>query len=165
MDHDRVSQLLARIGREDQAAFRELYKAFSRKVFAYVLSLLNDHARAEEVLVDTMVEIWRNPARFRGDSQLRTGLIRIARRKALMLYSSGRGTDTAGAADGVQGCVDKLPDEQRECMHLVLCTGLSLGEVAEVQDCPAQSVKTRLLQARQLIKGCLQQQQGEGVPA
>ena len=46
MDNEKVNELLIRIGREDQAAFRELYKAFSRKVYAYVLNMLNDHARA-----------------------------------------------------------------------------------------------------------------------
>ena len=54
MDNARVMELLARIGKEDQAAFRALYTAFSRKVYAYVLNMLNDHARAEEVVVDAM---------------------------------------------------------------------------------------------------------------
>ena len=61
MDNDQVNKLLVRIGNEDQAAFRELYKAFSRKVYAYVLNMLNDHARAEEVVADTLYEVWRNP--------------------------------------------------------------------------------------------------------
>ena len=42
MDNDEVLQLLDRIGREDQAAFRQLYKAFSRRVYAYAANMLND---------------------------------------------------------------------------------------------------------------------------
>ncbi|MDM0048194.1 RNA polymerase sigma factor [Variovorax sp. J22R115] len=90
MDNDEVNKLLARIGREDQAAFRQLYKAFSRKVYAYVLNMLSDHARAEEVLADSFYEVWRHPERFRGDSQFSTWLIGIARRKALMVYRARR---------------------------------------------------------------------------
>ena len=67
MDNQRITELLGKIARQDQAAFQELYKAFSRKVFAYLLNQLKDHVRAEEVLVDTMYEVWRNPTRFRGD--------------------------------------------------------------------------------------------------
>ena len=52
MDNDEVLQLLVRIGREDQAAFRQLYKAFSRRVYAYAANMLNDHARCEEVVAD-----------------------------------------------------------------------------------------------------------------
>lgn len=47
MDNDEVRQLLVRIGRQDEAAFRQLYKAFSRKVYAYVLNMLNDHSAFE----------------------------------------------------------------------------------------------------------------------
>ena len=90
MDNERVKVLLAKIAKEDQSAFKELYKAFSRKVYAYVLNMLNDHARAEEVLVDTLHEVWRHPDRFRGDSQFSTWLIGIARRKALMVYRARR---------------------------------------------------------------------------
>lgn len=180
MDNDRVSQLLARIGREDQAAFRELYKAFSRKVYAYVLNMLNDHARAEEVLVDTMHEVWRHPGRFRGDSQFGTWLIGIARNKALMVYRARRPdeahadlddiaeTEAADTPDGyaalaekqrregVQHCMGKLGDEHRECLHLVFYEGMSVAEVADIQGIPEGTVKTRLFHARQKIKNCLQ---------
>ena len=180
MDNDEVSQLLARIGREDQAAFRQLYKAFSRKVFAYVLNMLSDHARAEEVLADSFYEVWRHPDRFRGDSQFSTWLIGIARRKALMVHRARRPDEVHGdlediaettAADtpdgyaelagkqrreGVQHCMGKLSDEHRECLHLVFYEGMSLADVAEVQNCPEGTVKTRLFHARQKIKNCLQ---------
>lgn len=179
MDNDRVSDLLARVAKEDQSAFRELYKAFSRKVFAYVLHMLNDHARAEEVLVDTMYEVWRNPGRFRGDSQFSTWLIGIARNKALMVYRARRPDEAHDDLDdvaetmasetpdgfaqlaakqrseGVQRCMGRLSDEHRECMHLVFFEGMSLADVAAVQRCPEGTVKTRLFHARQKIKQCL----------
>jgi RNA polymerase sigma-70 factor (ECF subfamily) len=180
MDKDEVNQLLERIGREDQRAFRDLYKAFSRKVYAYVLNMLRDHARAEEVVVDTFYEIWRHPQRFRGDSQFSTWLIGIARRKALMVFRARRpdelhddlddvaettASDTpdgyaelAGKQrrEGVQHCMSKLSDEHRECLHLVFYEGMSLAEVADVQNCPEGTVKTRLFHARQKIRNCLQ---------
>lgn len=180
MNNNEVQQLLVRIAREDQAAFRELYKTFSRKVYAYVLNMLNDHARAEEVLADTFYEVWRHPDRFRGDSQFSTWLIGIARRKALMVYRARRpdevhadlddiaettASDTpdgfAELADkqrreGVQHCMGKLSDEHRECLHLVFYEGMGLAEIAEIQNCPEGTVKTRLFHARQKIKNCLQ---------
>ena len=180
MDNQRVAELLGKIARQDQAAFQELYKAFSRKVFAYLLNQLKDHVRAEEVLVDTMYEVWRNPTRFRGDSQFSTWLIGIARNKALMVFRSRRPdeqhddlddiaeTEAADTPDGfaelaakqrsagVQVCMGKLSEEHRECMHLVFFEGLSLAEVAAVQGCPENTVKTRLFHARQKIKNCLQ---------
>ena len=180
MDNDEVKQLLERIRREDQAAFRQLYKAFSQRVFAYVLNMLSDHARAEEVLVDTLYEVWRHPERFRGDSQFSTWLIGIARRKALMVYRARRPDEVHADLDdiaettasdtpdgyaelagkqrreGVQHCMGKLSDEHRECLHLVFYEGMGLAEVAEIQNCPEGTVKTRLFHARQKIKKCLE---------
>ena len=40
-------------------------------------------------------------------------------------------------------------------MHLVFFEGLSLAEIAQVQGCPENTVKTRLFHARQKIKKCL----------
>jgi RNA polymerase sigma-70 factor (ECF subfamily) len=180
MDNDEVNQLLVRIGREDQAAFRQLYKAFSQRVYAYALNMLSDHARAEEVLVDTLYEVWRHPDRFRGDSQFSTWLIGIARRKALMVYRARRPDEVHADLDdiaevtasetpdgyaelagkqrreGVQYCMGKLSDEHRECLHLVFYEGMGLAEVAEIQNCPEGTVKTRLFHARQKNKKCLQ---------
>lgn len=180
MDNERVRALLDRVARQDQAAFRELHKAFSRRVFAYLLNMVNDHGRAEEILVDTMYEVWRAPARFRGDSQFATWLIGIARNKALMAYRSRRpdelhddlddiaetrAADTPDGfaelaakqrSEGVKVCMGRLSDEHRECMHLVFFEGLALAEVAGIQGCPENTVKTRLFHARQKIKQCLQ---------
>jgi RNA polymerase sigma-70 factor (ECF subfamily) len=180
MDNDEVNQLLIRIGRQDQAAFRQLYKAFSQRVYAYVLNMLKDPSRAEEVLADTLYEVWRHPDRFRGESKFSTWLIGIARRKALMVFRSRRPDEVhddlediaetmasdspdgfavlAGKQrrEGVQHCMSKLSETHRECLHLVFYEGMGLADVAEVQNCPEGTVKTRLFHARQKIKKCLQ---------
>lgn len=179
MDDKRAVELLKRIAKQDEAAFRELYGAYSRKVYAYALNQIKDPGRAEEIVADTLYDIWRNPLAFRGESQFSTWLIGIARNKVLQAYRSAKrhddhddideigddiASEDAGAfelladkqrAAGVKQCLDKLPDEQRECMHLVFYEGYSLGEIAEVQNCPEGTVKTRLFHARQRLKTCL----------
>ena len=189
MDNDEVLRLLGRIERADEAAFRELYRAFSRRLYAYVLRQLGDPAQAEEIVADTLYEVWRQPAKFRGDSQFSTWLIGIARNKVLMAFRSRKPDaihdDIADVAEivaaddpsafeilaqqqrheGVRHCMDKLSSDHRECVHLVFYEGMSLAEVAEVQACPEGTVKTRLFHARQKLKNCLQtmlQREGGG---
>ena len=180
MDNDEVLRLLGRIERADEAAFRELYRAFSRRLYAYVLRQHGDPAQAEEIVSDTLYEVWKAPAKFRGDSQFSTWLIGIARNKVLMAFRGRKPDEThddlddvadvvpsdeAGPFDqlahqqrreGVRSCMDKLSDEHRECVHLVFYEGLALAEVASVQGCPEGTVKTRLFHARQKLKQCLQ---------
>lgn len=180
MDNSQVLRLLGRIEQADEGAFRELYCAFSRKLYAYVLRQLGDTAQAEEIVSDTLYEVWKAPAKFRGDSQFSTWLIGIARNKVLMHWR-GRKPDTdhddvadladqlpsdaPGAfeimaeqqrSDGVRHCVDKLGADHRECVHLVFYQGMALAEVARLQQIPEGTVKTRLFHARQKLKQCLQ---------
>jgi RNA polymerase sigma-70 factor (ECF subfamily) len=180
MDNDEVLRLLGRIERADESAFKELYRAFSRRLYAYVLRQLGDPAQAEEIVADTLYEVWRQPARFRGDSQFSTWLIGIARNKVLMAFRSRKpdskhedisdlaetiASEDASAfeilaqqqrREGVRSCMDKLSDDHRECVHFVFYEGLSLAEVAQLQGCPENTVKTRLFHARQKLKKCLQ---------
>jgi RNA polymerase sigma-70 factor (ECF subfamily) len=179
MENDEVLRLLGRIENADEAAFRELYRAFSRRLYAYVLRQLNDTAQAEEIVADTLYEVWRQPAKFRGDSQFSTWLIGIARNKVLMAYRSRKpdalhddlddvaesvAADEPGAFEilaqqqrqaGVRQCMEKLSNEHRECVHLVFFEGMPLAEVAALQACPEGTVKTRLFHARQKLKNCL----------
>jgi RNA polymerase sigma-70 factor, ECF subfamily len=190
MENDEVLRLLVRIEKGDEAAFKQLYKAFSRKLYAYVLRQLNDAAQAEEIVSDTLYETWRAPTRFRGDAQFSTWLIGIARNKVLMAWRArkpdsqhedvdemsdllpsgdeGAFEQIAGnqRREGVRRCMDKLSNEHRECVHLVFYEGCGLAEVAQVQGCPEGTVKTRLFHARQKLKNCLQllmQREGEGL--
>ncbi len=180
MENPQVLRLLGRIERKDEGAFRELYCAFSRKLYAYVLRQLSDPAQAEEIVADTLYEVWKAPAKFRGESQFSTWLIGIARNKVLMHWRARKPdadhddvadlaeqlpSDAPGAfeimadqqrSEGVRTCVDKLGSDHRECVHLVFYQGMALADVARIQQIPEGTVKTRLFHARQKLKQCLQ---------
>jgi RNA polymerase sigma-70 factor (ECF subfamily) len=179
MDNDEVLRLLERIAQSDETAFKELYRGFSRRLYAYVLRQIDDPSQAEEIVADTLYEVWRQPARFRGESQFGTWLIGIARNKVLMAFRSRKPdakhddleavAETVAADDpsafdilaqqqrheGVRHCMSKLSADHRECVHLVFYEGLALAEVAALQGCPENTVKTRLFHARQKLKNCL----------
>jgi RNA polymerase sigma-70 factor, ECF subfamily len=189
MDNDEVLRLLGRIERGEEAAFKELYRAFSRRLYAYVIRQIDDTSQAEEIVSDTLYEVWKAPARFRGDAQFSTWLIGIARNKVLMAFRSrkpdAKHADLEDVADsvaseepgafemlaqqqrheGVRRCMDKLSAEHRECVHLVFYEGLGLADVAALQGCPENTVKTRLFHARKKLMACLKlllQREGGG---
>lgn len=174
LDNEWAFGLLQRIAEGNEAAMREVYRALSRRIYAFALNQLKDPAQSEEIVVDTMHEIWKYPKRFRGEAKFSTWVLGIARYKILSAFRSRDPEHEeldealpaleAGAFDllaqkqrreGVQRCMEKLPDEQRECMHFVFYEGLSLAEVAALQQCPENTVKTRMFHARQKIKNCL----------
>jgi RNA polymerase sigma-70 factor, ECF subfamily len=177
-DTETAFALLRRIKAGDESAFATLYTSMSRRVFAFALNQVHDEARAEEILIDTMHEVWKKPEQFNGTSKLSTWILGIARYKVLNSFRESKhdhealDEETAESIpsdaqtpeeslaerqreEGVKRCMSKLSDEHRECMHLAFFEGMTLAEIAGLQSCPENTVKTRLFHARQKIKNCL----------
>jgi RNA polymerase sigma-70 factor, ECF subfamily len=189
-DTETAFALLRRIKAGDENAFATLYTSMSRRIFAFALNQVHDEARAEEILIDTMHEVWKKPEHFNGTSKLSTWVIGIARYKVLNSFRERKHdheelvdeiansieSDEPGPYEsvaarereiGVRRCMAKLSAEHRECMHLAFFEGMTLAEIAKLQACPENTVKTRLFHARQKIKNCLRlllESEGKRVP-
>lgn len=176
-----LSALMERIANRDEPALAVLYKRLSRMVYAFALRRLSEPDAAEEVVVETMFEVWKGASHFAGRSLVTTWILGIARHKALDKLRARRGElcepmgDEAESvpddrpsvydiivrrqlAEQVSLCMDALPDEQRECIHLVFYEDSPLAEIAAIQSCPENTVKTRLFHARRKMKECLKRQ-------
>lgn len=178
LDNATALYLLQRVNAKDQDAFVTIHRAMGRRVFAFAMRHLESEEQAEEIVSDTMFEIWKYPQRFAGLSKFSTWVLGIARHRILdRLRAPNRSTealtsdieesvpctdesayDSMAALQregGVRSCMEKLSIQHRECMHLVFYEGMPLGEVARLQGCPENTVKTRLFHARRKIQNCL----------
>jgi len=79
-----LSQLLARSGLGDRAAFATLYDKTSSHLFAVVLRINRDRAQAEDILQEVYVNVWRAASGFdAAQAQPLTWLTSIARNRAI----------------------------------------------------------------------------------
>src|SRR3982750_1469134 len=79
-----LSQLLARAGLGDRAAFAALYDKTSSHLFAVVLRINRDRAQAEDILQEVYVNVWRAASGFdAAQAQPLTWLTSIARNRAI----------------------------------------------------------------------------------
>jgi RNA polymerase sigma-70 factor (ECF subfamily) len=173
-----IERLLHRINARDQAAFRTLYDLFARRVYAFLVHRFSHReSLAEEVVSDTLLHVWKSPTSFRGESAFATWLIGVARFKMLerlrgeepeaddidaldeaILVDPTRPDDVAALrqrSDGVRACLDRLPAEQRECMHLAYYEGWTLDEIGEQLRVKRETIGTRIFYARKKIQACL----------
>jgi len=179
-----AADLVARVVTGDERSFGELYRVFGRRVYAFALRSLRDPHDAEQVVIDTMYEVWRRADRFNHTCRFTTWLLGIARNKALHVLRARRQSfeDLDAAAevaspehddpyrmvaerqrrDRVLYGYSQLPAEQRECLHLALVDGLSLAEIAQLQNCPENTVKSRLFKARRKLRRHLELFESEG---
>jgi len=76
-------QLAARAAAGDDSAFEAIVRRYQGRVFRLACRLTTD-TDAPDVLQDTFLQVYKHLASFRGDSQFRTWLYRIASNAALM---------------------------------------------------------------------------------
>ena len=76
-------ELLEKISRGDEEAFRQLYDQTHKKVYFYLYRLVHGKQMAEDVLVETYTEVWRCAKKFKGRSSATTWMMGIARNLAM----------------------------------------------------------------------------------
>lgn len=172
-------ELLRRIAGEDREALTELYQAYHARLFKFLFRLTRSHAAADELVNDIMLVAWQGAADFRGDSRVSTWLFGIAYRKAMRHLQKRRlrpladetGSEAtvddsarAETEDWVRFGLERLPAAQQTTVILVFYLGLSYAEVAEVTDCPVNTVKTRMYHARRKLQEQLTASAGGRTP-
>jgi len=163
--------LLRRISAGDRDAFRELYLRYHRRLARFLTRLTRGREDAEEVINDTLWIVWQRAADFRGASRVSTWIMGIAYRRALKLIR--RAATHARAmvleqCDGervaadphdaalnrqlVEQALHTLPLEQRLVLELAYFLDHSCEEIAEIMECPVNTVKTRMFHARRKLR-------------
>ena len=179
--------LLARFAASDPDASAEFVQRFERRVFGLAFTILGDRRLGEEVAQEALLRAWRRASLFdarRGS--VAAWLLTItrnlaidtgrARRPALVdpsdlqnlaLPASGR--DPAGVAvvnDDVgrlREALATLPEEQRRAAVLAGVWGLSGREIAEREQIPLGTAKTRIRTALVRLRAALNDDPCTGV--
>jgi len=169
-------RLIRRIARGDRQALAELYACYQRVLFAYLLQLTPDYGLAEELLQDTLVAVWKSAYSFEERSSVRTWLIGIARRQAhntlrqrkLLAADISQLEDlpapglepeafvlASNARDELVQAFRRLTPVHREVLVLILVQELSYQEAATVLEVPVGTVRSRLSNARRVLRALL----------
>lgn len=103
-------------GEDADSAFALLIEEQQRLVYAVALRLSGNTAAADDITQETFIAAWRHLKDFRGESSLKTWLLRIAANKARSYWRWRRLRTWVGLADrGEDGAgtalEDLLPDD------------------------------------------------------
>jgi RNA polymerase sigma-70 factor (ECF subfamily) len=169
--NERELELMRRIVLRDRDAFRDLYLIYHRRVARFLMRMTSRHELVEEIINDTLWTVWQKAADFRGASRVSTWIVGIAYRRALKtLRQSGiarhmqpedaipemiSADDTQTEAENRQWlelAMAQLPLEQRMVLEFAYLLGYSCEEIAQVMECPVNTVKTRMFHARQKLR-------------
>lgn len=167
---DRASDaaLISALALDDDAAAVAFVRRFQGPVFGLAVSITRDRALAEDIAQEAFLRAWRAASSFdpRRGSVLawvltitRNLAIDAIRARRSTLVESGElellvtTTLAGGAPDGTGGRVEaivaaqrlaQLPPEQARAVVLSVIAGLTMVEVAEHENIPLGTAKTRI---------------------
>ncbi len=163
-----------------QEIFDELFSQYHQAVFGFFLAKTSHRERAEDLLQETFLRLWKNIEDLRGEStsRMRSWIFRVARNLLIDFYRrrdsrrssrkelergsqnlknySRNGVAEKTHQDDILARLDEeiksLPEEERTILHMSVMGELSSGEIGEMLEMPAGTVRYKLHQSRQKLK-------------
>jgi RNA polymerase sigma-70 factor (ECF subfamily) len=173
MDTADDRELLQRVADRDRAAFGELFRRFAPRLKGYLMQALSA-GRAEEVVQEVLLRVWRKAPTYDGSrASPTTWIFTIARNARIdSLRRTGRAEpdpedpvwvpSAPGAPDEdvdrgkvqsqVREALAELPDEQAEILRRAYMKGQTLSEIADALDIPLGTVKSRVRLAMKKLR-------------
>lgn len=174
------ADLVARFLWRDEAALSEIYDRYSSLLFGLAMRVSGSKERAEEIVQDAFMKLWRNPSLFDSSrAALSTFLITLVRNAAIdtlrrQRYSTPledeegeplplassiatplEQAELAQTAVRVRAAMSELSEAHRRTVELAYFQGASREEIALEMNVPLGTVKSRLKYALDKLRATL----------
>lgn len=146
-----------------EKAFSMLVQNYQERLYWHIRRMVVDHDDADDVLQNTFIKVWRNLAKFQGNSKLYTWLYRIATNESLTFLNKRKRKSTTaletedydlGATlssdpyfDGdeiqrkLQEAIEVLPAKQKQVFLLRYYDEMKYDEMSEILDTSVGALK------------------------
>lgn len=182
-DDHRLMTLIDHVAQRDEAALKALYELTARKLYGLALRVVGNAERAEDVLQESFLQIWRNAPDYRATLSppmawlaliVRSRSLDSLRRRAAERSHLTQELDET-LADALPGdtpdpmdtslasqqawalhqCLQQLEHKQREVISLAYLRDLSHGELAGQLRLPLGTVKTWIRRGLERLRDCM----------
>lgn len=172
--------LIERIAGGDARAFESLYRSYHPRLMRFLSLLTQRRPVIEESLNDTMLAVWRRAHTYNGQSKVSTWIFAIAYRTACKTLrqqdlpvedpldepaSEAPGPERQSAARETQAALRRalasLSYEQRHVIMLTYFHELPYADIAQIMQCPVDTVKTRMFHGRRRLRALLAGEAGD----
>src|SRR5688572_12377437 len=187
-------ELVARSRNGDVDSFNQLVLRWERPIYALAYRVIGRDEDAKDVCQETFLRAFRALPGFKGQAKFSSWIYRIAlnlcrdwirRKRRAPVMQMPEGLDPAemaserGPVETIESLVARrelsavieeamalLPEEQRTAIILKEYHGMTFQEIADLQQCPLSTVKTRLYQGLAVLRRLLDQRAAQqGVTA
>jgi RNA polymerase sigma-70 factor (ECF subfamily) len=172
---DPEADLITALRRQEPDAVEQIERNFGRVLHGYLNAVLGDRATAEDVMQQTMIDVWRrgptyDPAR----GSLSTWLLTIARSRAIdqlrrripepydpeditraIDFQSVDAADELLEQWRVAALMARLPHEESSLLKMRFHQGLSQREIAQETGIPLGTVKMRMVSGLERLRSLM----------
>jgi len=169
------ADLIRKARRGDVEAFNVLISRWEKRVFNYLLRILQNREDALDLSQDVFLKAYQNLRKLEDPQRFAAWLFRIAHNEAYSLFRKrkpegepdaeerseqavtvgGAGVFPLELSIAVSSALGRLSSDQREAVVLKIYQGFKFEEIAEILSCPVSTVKSRLYTAFDLLKADL----------
>jgi RNA polymerase sigma-70 factor (ECF subfamily) len=169
--------------RAREQAFQELYDLTSSKMYGLALRVVSNRDRAEDVLQDAYLQVWRIAGSYRSTLSPPLAWLGVVVRSRALDFLRRRASERADAAleldaalaETIAGdaptpmdtrqasetawalheCLRKLEARQRQALSLAYLRDLSHSELSQQLRLPLGTVKTWIRRGLEQLRGCM----------
>ena len=151
-------------------AYNTLVSRWERKVYNYLFRLSGNAEDAFDLSQEAFLKAYQSLPRLEDPGRFGGWLFRIAHNEAISLHRKIRPeselTDAVypppsqrmapvEVSLAVEAALSRLSPDQREAVLLKIYQGFKFEEIAEILDCPASTIKSRVYTGLELLKEML----------
>lgn len=151
----------------DKQAFEQLVERSGPKLLEYLRLSLPSLSDAQDVYQESLLSAWQSCHRYDGRAQPTTWLIAIAKRRIADFYRSRtaaepldettpQSADFTGSVD-LKTTLEKLSPADQRLLFLIFQVGLTYQEIADLEDIPLGTVKSRFHTLKNRLRTMLEE--------
>jgi RNA polymerase sigma-70 factor, ECF subfamily len=171
------ADLILKARRGEVEAFNLLISRWEKRVFNYLLRILQNREDALDLSQDVFLKAYQNLRKLDDPQRFSAWLFRIAHNEAYSLFRKRKPEGELEATErpesaatfpielsiAVTSALNRLNADQREAVVLKIYQGFKFEEMSEILSCPVSTVKSRLYTALELLKSELSPLKVRGV--
>ena len=173
-ENNKLEDAIRRMADGDKTALAELYERTGTAIYAFIVSLLKDRHRADDVYQEVYLKIYENASAYTPKGKPMAWMITIAKNQCFMLLRKVKAEETLEDVETLwtanpdieerillEAAFRQISDEERNIGVLHVLSGLKHREIAKILNLPLATVLSKYHRAIKKLKGLLEENANE----
>ena len=149
--------------------FQEICDKYGNRLYAAAFNICRQQQDAEDVVQECLIRLYQSSTEFESEEHLKAWLLKVTVNKAISLKRTFWNRNRTSYEDYMDSlefedpsdrtlmdAVLALPEKNRVVVHLHYFEGYKTREIADILELSENTVKTRLLKSRKLLRASLE---------